>query len=115
LPVKIRLSRVGRNKIAKYRVVAADSRSARDGRFIEQLGNYDPSADPKKFEFNAERVAYWIKVGGQPTQTVQNLLLQDRFYEKQEGLEKGLTAEQLNLTRKPERKRKPKAKKEKKS
>jgi small subunit ribosomal protein S16 len=113
LPVKIRLARVGRNKIAKYRVVAADSRCARDGRFIEMIGNYDPTANPKKFEFNAERVAYWLKVGAQPTLTVKNLLKQDRFFEKAEGLEKGLTAEQMNLTRKPERVRKPKAKKQK--
>jgi len=115
LPVKIRLTRVGRNKIAKYRVVAADSRAARDGRFIELLGNYDPTANPKKFEFNNERIAYWLSVGAQPTLTVKNLLTQDSFFEKQEGLAKGLTAEQLNLARKPERKRKPKAKKEKKS
>lgn len=115
MPVKIRLSRVGRNKIAKYRVVAADSRSARDGRFIEQLGSYNPMANPKEFVFDAERLAHWISVGAQPTETVRNLLIQDRFFEKQEGLAKGLTEEQMNLTRKPERKRKPKAKKEKKS
>lgn len=113
MPVKIRLARVGRNKIAKYRVVAADSRSPRDGRFLETIGNYDPTANPKKFEFNAERVAYWLKVGAQPTVTVKNLLKQDRFFEKMEGAEKGLTPEQLNLSRKPERKRKPKAKKQK--
>lgn len=113
MPVKIRLARVGRNKIAKYRVVAADSRSPRDGRFLETIGNYDPMANPKKFEFDAERVAYWLKVGAQPTVTVKNLLKQDRFFEKMEGAEKGLTAEQLNLSRKPERTRKPKAKKQK--
>jgi small subunit ribosomal protein S16 len=111
LPVKIRLTRVGRNKIAKYRVVAADSRAARDGRFIELLGSYDPTANPKKFEFKADRVAYWIGVGAQPTQTVKNLLDQDRYFEKQEKLEKNESVE--GLTRKPERKRKPKAKKAK--
>jgi small subunit ribosomal protein S16 len=113
LPVKIRLARVGRNKIAKYRVVAADSRSPRGGRFLETIGNYDPMANPKIFEFDAERVAYWLKVGAQPTVTVKNLLTQDRFFEKMEGAEKGLTPEQLNLSRKPERTRKPKAKKQK--
>jgi len=111
LPVKIRLTRVGRNKIAKYRVVAADSRAARDGRFIELLGSYDPTANPKKFELKAERVAYWIGVGAQPTLTVKNLLDQDRFFEKQEKLEKNESVE--GITRKPERKRKPKAKKAK--
>ncbi len=54
----------------------------RDGRFIEMIGNYDPTANPKKFEFDAERVAYWLKVGAQPTVTVKNLLKQDRFFEK---------------------------------
>lgn len=111
MPVKIRLTRVGRNKIAKYRVVAADSRAARDGRFIELLGSYDPTANPKKFEFKADRVAYWIGVGAQPTLTVKNLLDQDRFFEKQEKLEKNESVE--GIARKPERKRKPKAKKAK--
>jgi small subunit ribosomal protein S16 len=113
LPVKIRLARVGRNKIAKYRVVAADSRSQRNGRFLETLGLYDPMANPKVFEFKMERVQYWLKVGAQPTLTVKNLLRQDCFFEKVEGLEKGLTPEQLNVSRKPERTRKPKAKKAK--
>jgi small subunit ribosomal protein S16 len=113
LPVKIRLARVGRSKVAVYRVVAADSRSPRDGRFLETIGTYDPQATPKKFEFKTDRVAYWIKNGAQPTLTVKNLLNQDRFFEKIEASEKGLTPEQVNLERKVERVRKPKAKKQK--
>jgi len=113
LPVKIRLARVGRSKVMKYRIVAADSRSARDGRFLELVGTYDPQANPKKFQFKTDRVAYWLKNGAQPTETVSNLLRQDRFYEKMEGLEKGLSPEELNIERKAERNRKLKPKKAK--
>lgn len=103
---------MGRNKIAKYRIVAADSRMRRDGRFLENVGFYDPQTDPKTFNFKSDRVAYWLKNGAQPTLTVRNLLRQDRFFEKMEGMEKGLSEEQMNIERKPERKRKPKPKKE---
>ncbi len=113
LPVKLRLARVGRKKIAKYRIVAADSRTQRDGRFLEMVGVYDPTATPKAFDFKTERVAYWIKQGAIPTLTVKNLLKQDRFYEKMEGLEKGLSPEEMNIERKPERKRRPKPHKQK--
>lgn len=113
MPVKIRLARTGRKKLMKYRVVAADSRMRRDGKFLETIGFYDPQAEPKKFEFKTDRVSYWLNNGAQPTLTVKNLLKQDRFFEKMEGLEKGLTPEQLNIERKPERKRKPKPKKQK--
>lgn len=111
MPVKIRLSRVGRKKIAKYRIVIADSRTKRDGRFIEIVGFYDPQTNPKTFNFKDERVAYWLEKGAQPTETVRNLLRQDQFFLKLEGLKKGLSADQLNITRLPERKRKPKTKK----
>jgi small subunit ribosomal protein S16 len=105
---------VGRKKIVQYRVVAADSRMRRDGRFIETVGFYNPQTNPKTFNFNTERVMYWIKNGAQPTVTVKNLLQQDRFFDKMEGASKGIATEQLVLERKPERVRKPKTKKEKK-
>jgi small subunit ribosomal protein S16 len=105
---------VGRNKIAKYRIVAADSRARRDGRFLEMVGTYDPQTNPKTFTYDSDKVAKWIKNGALPTLTVKNLLRQDQFFAKMEGREKGLTAEQMNLERKPERTRKPKPKKEKK-
>jgi small subunit ribosomal protein S16 len=108
LAVKIRLARTGRNKIATYRIVAADSTMRRDGRFLETVGYYDPQTNPKTFQLKTERVAYWIKKGAEPTLTVKNLLRQDRFFEKMEGLDKGASLESLNLERKPERKRKPK-------
>ncbi len=104
---------MGRKKLAKYRVVAADSRMRRDGRFLETVGYYDPQAQPKVFDFKTERLAYWLGQGAVPTLTVKNLLKQDRFDEKMEGLKKGLAAEDLNIERKTERTRKPKAKKQK--
>ena len=114
MPVKIRLARVGRKKVVQYRVVAADSRMRRDGRFLETVGFYNPQTNPKTFNFDSERVMYWIKNGAKPTVTVKNLLQQDRFYEKMEGVSKVITPDQLALERSPERVRKAKAKKEKK-
>ena len=72
--VKIRLRRMGAKKAPYYRIVVADSRSPRDGRFIEELGTYDPMADSEKLKVNQERVAYWIANGAQPTDTVRGLL-----------------------------------------
>ena len=72
--VKIRLRRMGAKKAPYYRVVVADSRYPRDGRFIEELGTYDPMADSEKLKVNQERVAYWIANGAQPTDTVRGLL-----------------------------------------
>ena len=115
MSVKIRLARTGRKKIVRYRIVVADSRMKRDGRFLENIGTYDPQAVPKKFQFKLDRVAYWIKQGAEVTETVANLLKQDRSYEKIEALAKGVPVESMNLERRPERKRKPKPKPEKKS
>ena len=72
--VKIRLRRVGAKKAPYYRIVVADSRSPRDGRFIEEIGTYDPMADGEKLKVNQERVQYWIANGAQPTDTVRGLL-----------------------------------------
>ncbi len=72
--VKIRLRRMGAKKAPYYRVVVADSRSPRDGRFIEELGVYDPMAEGEKLKLDAERVKYWISQGAQPTDTVRGLL-----------------------------------------
>ena len=102
MPVKIRLARTGRNKICRYRIVAADSRRSRDGRFLELLGTYNPQAQPKQFNYKADRIAYWMKQGAQPTDTIRNLLNQDRFSQKMEALGKGLPLEGLSIERKPE-------------
>ena len=73
--VKIRLRRMGAKKAPYYRVVVADSRSPRDGRCIEELGTYDPSADgAQKLTVDLERVKYWVSNGAQPTDTVRGLL-----------------------------------------
>ena len=72
--VKIRLRRMGAKKAPYYRVVVADSHSPRDGRFIEELGTYDPMADSDKRKVDMERVKYWISNGAQPTDTVRGLI-----------------------------------------
>jgi small subunit ribosomal protein S16 len=72
--VKLRLMRMGKKKQPTYRVVAADSRSPRDGRFIEIVGTYEPRADPSTITFDRERVVKWLSEGAQPTETVQKLL-----------------------------------------
>ena len=72
--VKIRLRRMGAKKAPYYRIVVADSRAPRDGRFIEEIGTYNPSAESDKLKVDTERVQYWISKGAQPTDTVRGLL-----------------------------------------
>ena len=72
--VKIRLRRTGKTKQPSYRVVIADSRSPRDGKFIEIIGHYNPVQQPKVLEIKADRARYWLGVGAQPTDTVVYLL-----------------------------------------
>jgi len=72
--VKIRLRRVGAKKAPFYRVVVADSRYPRDGRFIEEIGTYNPLTNPSTVKIDAERAVEWIKNGAQPTDTVKVLL-----------------------------------------
>lgn len=105
MSVKIRLARGGRKKIARYRIVAADSRCPRDGRFIEILGYYNPQVDQKEFKINVERIGYWLKHGAHASVTVRNLLKQDRFADRLEAVDKGLNPETLNLERLPEKPR----------
>jgi small subunit ribosomal protein S16 len=72
--VKIRLMRVGKKKQPTYRVVVADSRNQRDGRFIEILGQYEPRHDPSSINLNADRAVHWLRHGAQPTETVAKIL-----------------------------------------
>ena len=72
--VKIRLKRMGMKKEPFYRVVVSDSRTPRDGRFIEQVGYYNPMTDPAEVVIDAEKATQWIKNGAQPTDTVRALL-----------------------------------------
>ncbi|MDY3618314.1 30S ribosomal protein S16 [Agathobaculum sp.] len=72
--VKIRLRRLGAKKAPFYRIVVADSRYPRDGRFIEEIGTYNPLSDPAEVKVDAERAQAWIKQGAQPTDTVRGIL-----------------------------------------
>ena len=72
--VKIRLRRMGAKKAPFYRVVVADSRFPRDGRFIEEIGTYDPRQNPAAVNIDVERAQAWIRTGAQPTDTVRDLL-----------------------------------------
>ncbi len=74
MAVKIRLRRMGAKKAPFYRIVVADSRFPRDGRFIEEIGYYNPMKDPADFSVDAEKVKTWIGNGAQPTETVKALL-----------------------------------------
>ncbi len=74
MAVKLRLMRMGKKKQPTYRIVAADSRSPRDGRFIEIVGTYDPRAEPSVIKVDNERAVHWLRHGAQPTERVQKLL-----------------------------------------
>lgn len=73
MAVKIRLRRMGAKKSPFYRVVVADSRSPRDGRFIEEIGYYNPVSEPKTIKIDEEKASQWIKNGAQPTDVVKKL------------------------------------------
>ena len=72
--VKIRLRRMGAKKAPFYRIVVADSRYPRDGRFIEEIGYYNPVTNPSELKVDVDRAQAWIKTGAQPTETVRDLL-----------------------------------------
>ena len=74
MAVKLRLMRVGKTKQPSYRLVAADSRSPRDGRFIEILGQYNPRSEPSVVNIDNDKVVKWLRQGAQPTERVQKLL-----------------------------------------
>jgi len=74
LAVKIRLKRIGAKKQPRYRIVVADARSPRDGRFIEEIGYYNPVADPAELKIDEARAREWLARGAQPTDTVRALL-----------------------------------------
>ena len=76
MAVKIRLRRMGKKKAPFYRVVVADSRSPRDGKFIDEIGTYDPYQDPSVFKFDEEKAKQWLANGAKPTETVGKLLKQ---------------------------------------
>ena len=73
MAVKIRLRRMGQKKAPFYRIIVADSRSPRDGRFIEEIGTYDPTKDPSVYNVNEELAKKWLANGAQPTETVSKI------------------------------------------
>ena len=81
MAVKIRLRRMGQKKAPFYRIVVADSRSPRDGRFIEEIGYYDPTQEPSEIRVDEEAAKKWLANGAQPTQTVEKIF-------KTDGIEK---------------------------
>ena len=81
MAVKIRLKRMGQKKAPFYRIVVADSRSPRDGRFIEEIGTYDPTKEPTAYSVNEELAKKWLANGAQPTETVAKIF-------KNAGIEK---------------------------
>jgi len=81
MSVKIRLSRHGAKKKPFYRIVVADGRYPRDGRFLETVGTYNPMVDPHEVTLNNDRIVHWMDNGAIPTDTVNSLLKQKGFYE----------------------------------
>ena len=79
MAVKIRLARHGAKKKPFYRIVVADSESPRDGRYLENVGTYDPAYDPAKITIKTDRVRYWMDQGALPTDTVRSLLKKEGF------------------------------------
>ena len=74
MATKIRLQRGGRKSYAFYRIVIADARAPRDGKFTEKIGTYNPNTNPATVDLNFERALYWVETGAQPTDTVRNIL-----------------------------------------
>ena len=82
MATRIRLRRMGSNKRPFYRVVVADQRSPRDGRFIEIIGKYHPLSDPSLIEIDEQRAMYWLRVGAQPSNQVRNLMAKIGIWDK---------------------------------
>ncbi|MBW1752496.1 MAG: 30S ribosomal protein S16 [Deltaproteobacteria bacterium] len=80
MPVKIRLARHGAKKKPFYRIVVADSESPRDGKFLENVGTYNPLKDPAEVTLKPERIKHWIDEGATPTDTVKSLLKRENFF-----------------------------------
>ena len=89
MAVKIRLKRMGAKKTPFYRIVAADSRSPRDGRYIEIIGTYNPVVEPAKVEINEELALKWLQTGAKPSDTVRNLFSKQGIMEKYHNVKLG--------------------------
>ena len=95
MAVRLRLRRMGRKKRPFYRIVAADQRAPRDGRFIEVVGQYDPLQKPQKVELKEDRIFYWLANGAQPSTTVRSLLRNQGIWFRLDLKARGLTDEQI--------------------
>lgn len=100
MAVRLRLRRTGRRNQPSYKVVAADSRSPRDGRFIESVGTYNPLRNPAEIKFNEEKAFKWLKRGALPSDTVRSLLrkagLWYKWYLMKKGLDESVIAQKLS-------------------
>ena len=111
MAVRIRLRRMGAKKRPFYRIVVADSRSPREGRFIESLGQYSPIDKPASVKVNEERVYYWLKNGALPTDTVNSLLRKMGLLRKWAALKKGVDMSGMEISNFiPERRKRKKRK-----
>ena len=109
MPVHIRLKRIGAKKRPYYRIVAADSRRARDGRFLEAVGTYNPITKPAEIKIAEDRLSEWLDNGAVPSDTVKSLLTQIGFIEKYHKAKKGEDVSEIALkTQIKERKKKTK-------
>lgn len=95
MAVKLRLRRMGKKKQPIYKVVAADSRSPRDGKFLESIGLYNPLTNPHTVTIKEDRALYWLEKGAQPTATVKSLLRQRGITLKRELIRKGLSEDKI--------------------
>jgi small subunit ribosomal protein S16 len=93
--VKLRLKRMGKKDFPVYKIIAADSRSPRDGKFIDAVGLYDPKSHPMKIDLKEDRVLYWLKNGAQPTATVRSLLRRKGVTLKFHLMKKGISPEEI--------------------
>jgi len=114
MATRIRLRRLGANKRPFYRVVVADQRSPRDGRFIENIGKYHPLEDPSLIEIDEERALHWLRVGAQPSDQVRNLMVKvgiwDRFVKERPAAAKLVKAPRDADAEKPKMSKKAQAK-----
>lgn len=97
MAVKLRLRRMGKKRQPIYKVVVADERSPRDGKFIEAIGLYNPITNPATVDIKEERALYWLGVGAQPTTTVKGLLSKLGILYKRELLRSGLNEEEVTI------------------
>lgn len=97
MSVKIRLRRMGKKKRPYYRIVAIDSRKARNGKFLESIGTYDPVKKPAEVLFQEDRVSYWLDTGAIPSDTVASLMAQTGFSEKYQRAKRGEDVSELTL------------------